>query len=86
MDAMDTLSYEHGRDDSILTTREAAHYLRVRPQALRSWASEGREDRPQPCGGNGRSNLYRLGDLRRFRESARRMASPHIPHNRCRPR
>ena len=56
-------------DPLMVTTRHAADLLGVRPEALRRWASKGRNDRPQPCGWNGRSNLYRLGDLRRFRSS-----------------
>jgi len=52
---------------TVVTTREAARFLRVKPKTLRSWASERRGDRPQPMGWNGKSNLYRLGDLQDFR-------------------
>ena len=69
-------SLEAADDPLMVTTREAANLLGVRPEALRRWASEGRMDRPQPCGWNGRSNLYKLGDLRRFRESRGRSATP----------
>ena len=63
-------------DPLMVTTRQAASLLGVRPEALRRWASDRRKDRPQPCGWNGRSNLYQLGDLRRFRESRGRSATP----------
>ena len=59
----------------IVTTKEAARFLRVGQQTLRQWASEERQDRPQPCGWNGRSNLYKLGDLRRFREERGRSST-----------
>ena len=67
MQALESL--EAVDDPLMVTTRQAASLLGVRPEALRRWASEGRKDRPQPCGWNGRSNLYKLGTLRRFRES-----------------
>ena len=69
-------SLEAADDPLMVTTREAANLLGVRPEALRRWASEGRMDRPQPRGWNGRSNLYKLGDLRRFRESRGRSVTP----------
>lgn len=72
-------SLEAADDPLMVTTREAANLLGVRPEALRRWVSEGRMDRPQPCGWNGRSNLYKLGDLRRFRESRGRSMTPAEP-------
>lgn len=71
-------SLEAVDDPLMVTTRQAANLLGIRPEALRRWASEGRRDRPQPCGWNGRSNLYRLGDLRRFRESRGRSSTPAV--------
>ena len=70
------IELESADERRIVTTKEAARFLRVGQQALRQWASEERMDRPQPCGWNGRSSLYRLGDLRRFRESRGRSATP----------
>ena len=71
-----TLELESADGRRIVTTREAARFLRVGQQTLRQWASDGRKDRPQPCGWNGRSNLYKLGDLRRFRASRGRSVTP----------
>ena len=71
-----TIELESADGRRIVTTSEAAPFLRVGQQTLRQWAGEGRKDRPQPCGWNGRSNLYRLADLRWFRESRGRSVTP----------
>ena len=68
-DQMDRLELEAADGRLVVTSSEAARFLRVHPQTLRQW--RGRNDRPQPSGWNGRTHLYRLAQLRLFRDAGR---------------
>lgn len=62
-------------EDRLLTSREAAELLNLRPETLIAWRVRQTPDRPQPVRVGTRSVRYREADVIRYRDRETKVRS-----------
>jgi hypothetical protein len=62
-------------DDRLLTRRQAAEVLGLRPETLASWTWKGKEDRPPEVRIGDRAVRYRASDLSKWISAPRKPAT-----------